>query len=554
MQNFSSLIFEASDKSATEVLKKDITSYINRVGKKLPPLAKTAIDLLVKYNIDTRAKVEIVRTAEKGQLKHVAAVLDMDIKDTVTLWNALTKLGNNIRLLPHYQTKDEREAVELGNISVDDLTIDLSSNRGRNNVAKQYTPIVLSMANKYAGVSKLNYDDLISAGMEGLAKAIDTFKTKKQVELEGLDKKVGSFSTYAYGMILYAIKDELGKNGFDLSGTYLQLVKKLDAKDLNGISIDSFSKSDDDKGMYDRILAQVGSGGPGRSGEEGLWKDVFLAIDSKFPERDANIFYRKLGVNGFDKEKASDIAKSYGISNAAVTVIEKKIIKFLSENPRLKGILREILTMYNESMALEALNNGSDRRTILECLVKSKSEDETYLYLEELLRWDDPEKFRSAYDFAMDQFDEDGQLLLQSLIVGSYEDVDAELKKQGDIILNFLRHMYPTTNFSELSDVDTLELFRRVQDAWKNLGENQPVKESNEDGSNEPASNEESITSEEEFREYAKKKFEAVFGDDLDEKRMKFTIDGLLDDNKEDVEAGNWGELVGKLNKSFGHN
>ena len=201
-------------------------------------------------------------------------------------------------------------------------------------------------------------------------------------------------------------------------------------------------------------------------------------------------------------------------------------------------------------MALEALNNGSDRRTILECLVKSKSEDETYLYLEELLRWDDPEKFRSAYDFAMDQLDEDGQLLLQSLIVGSYEDVDAELKKQGDIILNFLRHMYPTTNFSELSDVDTLELFRRVQDAWRV----QPVKESNEDGSNEPASNEESITSEEEFREYAKKKFEAVFGDDLDEKRMKFTIDGLLDDNKEDVEAGNWGELVGKLNKSFGHN
>ena len=251
-------------------------------------------------------------------------------------------------------------------------------------------------------------------------------------------------------------------------------------------------------------------------------------------------------MNGFDKEKASDIAKSYGISNAAVTVIEKKIIKFLSENPRLKGILREILTMYNESMALEALNQGSDRRTILESLIQSKSEDETYLYLEELLRWDDPVKFRSAYDFAMDQFDEDGQLLLQSLIVGSYEDVDAELKKQGDIILNFLRHMYPTTNFAEISDVDTLELFRRVQDAWRALPQELTESEKSDEG--------ESIASEEEFREYAKKKFEAVFGDDLDEKRMKFTIDGLLDDNKEDVEAGRWGELVGKLNKSFGHN
>ena len=69
---------------------------------------------------------------------------------------------------------------------------------------------------------------------------------------------------------------------------------------------------------------------------------------------------------------------------------------------------------------------------------------------------------------------------------------------------------------------------------------------------NEATEPKESITNEKEFREFAKKKFEEVFGDDLDEKRMKFTIDGILDDNKDLVENGDWGELVGKLNKSFG--
>lgn len=63
---------------------------------------------------------------------------------------------------------------------------------------------------------------------------------------------------------------------------------------------------------------------------------------------------------------------------------------------------------------------------------------------------------------------------------------------------------------------------------------------------------EESIKNEKDFRDYAENKFKEVFGDDLDEKQMKETIDGILEDNKEAVEKGDWGELIGILNKSFG--
>lgn len=62
----------------------------------------------------------------------------------------------------------------------------------------------------------------------------------------------------------------------------------------------------------------------------------------------------------------------------------------------------------------------------------------------------------------------------------------------------------------------------------------------------------ESIKDENSFREYAEKKFKEVFGDELDEKQMKDTIDGIIKDNKEDVDKGDWGKLVGVLNKSFG--
>ena len=62
---------------------------------------------------------------------------------------------------------------------------------------------------------------------------------------------------------------------------------------------------------------------------------------------------------------------------------------------------------------------------------------------------------------------------------------------------------------------------------------------------------EETIKDEKSFRAAAKAKFEEVFGDELDEDKMNETIDGLLDDNKDLVEKGEWGELIGMLKKSF---
>ena len=62
---------------------------------------------------------------------------------------------------------------------------------------------------------------------------------------------------------------------------------------------------------------------------------------------------------------------------------------------------------------------------------------------------------------------------------------------------------------------------------------------------------EDTIKSEKDFRAAARAKFEEVFGDELDEEKMNKTIDGLLEDNKDLVEKGEWGELIGMLNKSF---
>lgn len=79
------------------------------------------------------------------------------------------------------------------------------------------------------------------------------------------------------------------------------------------------------------------------------------------------------------------------------------------------------------------------------------------------------------------------------------------------------------------------------------------VEKKADDAKKEAEKPEESIKDEKTFRDYAENKFKEVFGDDLDEDEMKETIDGILKDYKKEAEDGDWGTLVGVLNKSFGN-
>jgi len=73
--------------------------------------------------------------------------------------------------------------------------------------------------------------------------------------------------------------------------------------------------------------------------------------------------------------------------------------------------------------------------------------------------------------------------------------------------------------------------------------------ELNKKNVNEQNINEGEIKDEKEFREYAEKKLKEVYEDKYDADEAKKMIDGILEDNKELVDKGDWGALVGVLNK-----
>jgi len=91
---------------------------------------------------------------------------------------------------------------------------------------------------------------------------------------------------------------------------------------------------------------------------------------------------------------------------------------------------------------------------------------------------------------------------------------------------------------------------KRADDAEKQAKD---AEKQADDAAKEADKAEESIKDEKSFRDYAKTKFEAVFGKDkVDEKKMKEIVDGILS-KYGDGDNTDWGKCVGVLNKSFGH-
>ena len=140
--------------------------------------------------------------------------------------------------------------------------------------------------------------------------------------------------------------------------------------------------------------------------------------------------------------------------------------------------------------------------------------------------------------------------LLREFTITGREDLisedDTELSSDIDAIISLI-----DGTLYKLKELKESKMKSLVEYIKESLNENEESLNETEKEINEA---EESIKSEEDFRDYAKNKFKTVFGDKLDEDKMKEVVDGILDEYTEDVKNNNWGKLVGVLNKSFGSN
>ena len=450
MNNFTDIVVEVRKNFDSEsLLGAEVTSFLNKVNKVIPSIVKDAIHLTQKYNLLDRQSIDEIKNASKSSLKTLAKKYNMTPEEMEDMWKMLKELKNNIKLLPQYMSAQEREMLELGKLSMSDLTIDLTSTQGRNAAAKVYVPMVYKIVNQYVGKSNLSKTELISAAMLGLTNAMNDW-----------DQSTGvPFKTYAGTRIRQQILNDINAHGHSLSGFNDYAFKQGYSADA--ISLDNLMNGDDE--MQQDHLAALGFSDDEYSElDEKKMKPLFDLLEKNFSTRDIDIFYRYFTLKGNKKEKSKDIAKSYGMSEGNIrNGVINKIIKFLRTDKRAMNILRSLQESYNISMMVGLI--GMDRNTILETLIS----DDIFILLEELNQWGDKVLFQSTIEQALVRLPKEGSKYILEVLKNGFEYLDSTFKKNKKFIISFLNDVYPTEPMAKKTDVSLLEYMMDIYDAYQ---------------------------------------------------------------------------------------
>lgn len=449
---------EAAKRVNTDVMTTDdIGKYLDAVNKRIPKQVADIIYLTIKYKLQSQKAIDDIRNATKGQLDKLAFNYNIPVVEIEDLWKNLKDLKSNLRLLPQYQSASERKAFMAGKLIMSDITIDLDSSAGRNNVAKQYMSMAQKIVNDYVGKSRLSKPELISAALQGLTDAMNDWRKNDKD-----DSKSVPFKTYAAYRIKQQILNDINSLSYTMK-TNWYAVKKAGSTLLNSISLDGFSNDNEDEFKQDRFAA-LGFEDPNYNltkNEEEQWQDLYKIIEKTFKQRDINVFYRYFGLNGHQREKGKDIAKSLGISPSLVKgIVTDIVLKTLKKDPKAMDILMNLQAAYNESLMLDII--GMDKDMMIESILS----DDTFIFLEELTRWSNKDVYISALNNSLDALGDEYDLI-EDLLKGNFDNLDKKFKSNKKLIIRFLSEMYPTENFSRKTDVALLEYMSELGELYK---------------------------------------------------------------------------------------
>ena len=178
--------------------------------------------------------------------------------------------------------------------------------------------LVKFLAHKYLGKG-LTFDELVSAGYEGLIRAINKFDYQ--------ESHIQAFSTYISVVIENAIRAELkqyNKHSHILSFEQ-PLGKNQDGEEL---IVGDIVGSDEDE-MEESVFAKVETG-------------VVFEVLKSLTTRERQILLLRYGFGGIPSKTQAEIAQIFGCSRAAVAMHEKKALIKLRQ-PRNAKKLKDFL-------------------------------------------------------------------------------------------------------------------------------------------------------------------------------------------------------------------
>ena len=188
--------------------------------------------------------------------------------------------------------------------------LDQGEEQARSTLIERNLRLVVYIARRFENTG-INIEDLISIGTIGLIKAINTYRTDKNIKL----------ATYASRCIENEILMYLRKNASQRGEVSLDEPLNTDW-DGNELLLSDVLGTEADTVM--------------RPIEDDVDRQLLSAAIDKLPEREREIIVLRFGLRGRQEQTQKEVADKLGISQSYISRLEKRIID------RLK---REILKM-----------------------------------------------------------------------------------------------------------------------------------------------------------------------------------------------------------------
>lgn len=197
----------------------------------------------------------------------------------------------------------------------------------RNQLAKQYMPLVKKMSIKMYHSTGFDYEEVEGFAWQGLVDAMNKYDSNRSTM---------SFTSFAAYYIRHAILNGTNQNGKTIKVSYYKRKKmEENGEDLPvAVSISKNFENED-------YLEQLGTE------DEYLFDDPWgilkRRLEENFKPEWTDMFFSVYGLYGKEVEKSKDVANRQGVSGCLITKRMKKMIQFIKEDKELSSILRDLL-------------------------------------------------------------------------------------------------------------------------------------------------------------------------------------------------------------------
>jgi DNA-directed RNA polymerase specialized sigma subunit len=366
MKTLVQLVKEAKEKleiqegSINKISKEKLEEYLKIAKKFLSEDAKNIINWLINHPNYTK---ELANGNAENALATFYNNGTPKIQEFKELYKWISNVvkSNRILEIPVFQTKEQFDSILNKSVSPDEIIIDLSSERGRNELAKKYDPLVWKIAREFNGKSEFSLEELHAIGAAGFVDAMNTYG-KKTNKSEASEEQVKGFTFTSWASwririwILENIKDQ---------GHLVRIPRSVQAKERqetgrntksNSISVETPVGKDKD-GNSKTLLDKIGDyERAGKSLEEvdneKLWKAIHKKLQSKFDDKTLDVFYSWFGLNGAKKLSGKELMDKYGFKNQAnITAIKNKVLAYMTHDKQMFNALKELYEFTNECRA-----------------------------------------------------------------------------------------------------------------------------------------------------------------------------------------------------------